>query len=122
MRAVAALFSASLLFASPAILAEVLNMPEDQYSEDVELDASEMGPAVATPHKGAAMKAVLKQFGEPVKKYRTVGGASKRQPPITRWDYPDFYVFFEYSHVVRAVVPGRPPKIQRTDGLRPASQ
>lgn len=122
MRAVAALFTASLLLASPALLAETLALPEspngDQYSEEVELDSSQLGPAVATPRKGAGMKEVLRQYGEPVKRYKAVGGSSKRQPPITRWDYGQFYVFFENSHVVRAVVPGRPPKIQREDGLK----
>lgn len=120
MRAVAALFSTCLLLASPAILADTLNMPEAQDSQEVELDASQMGPSVVTPGKGASMQAVVHRFGQPVKKYRAVGGASRHQPPITRWDYPDFYVFFEHTHVVRAVIPGRPPKIQRTDGLRPA--
>ncbi len=73
---------------------------------------------VATPYKGSTMTAVLNQFGAPSKKYPAVGGSSARQPPITRWDYPAFSVFFERNHVVDAVVPGKPPALQRTDGLQ----
>ncbi len=45
------------------------------------------------------MHQVENQFGQPQKRYPTVG-----KPPITRWDYPSFSVFFEYNRVVHAVV------------------
>lgn len=70
------------------------------------------------PAKGSTMQAVLKQYGTPSKKHKAVGGSSRAQPPITRWDYPGFSVFFEYDHVVDAVVPGAPPALQRTEELK----
>jgi hypothetical protein len=45
------------------------------------------------------MRQVEQRFGTPERRYPTVG-----QPPITRWDYRNFSVFFEYNRVVHAVV------------------
>jgi hypothetical protein len=77
-------------------------------------------PVTATPGKGETMQAVEHQFGAPTQKYPAVGGDSPKHPPITRWDYPGFSVFFEHSHVVTTVVPGHPPEIYRTDRLSSA--
>jgi len=52
----------------------------------------------ARPVRGSSMSAVEARFGAPVRRYDAVG-----RPPITRWDYPGFSVFFEYSHVIHAV-------------------
>jgi hypothetical protein len=57
--------------------------------------------SVATPVRGTTMHAVQAKFGAPSKRYPTVG-----KPPITRWDYPAFSVFFEYNRVVDSVVHG----------------
>lgn len=52
----------------------------------------------ARPVRGSSMSAVEARFGAPTQRYEAVG-----KPPITRWDYPGFSVFFEYSHVIHAV-------------------
>ncbi len=44
------------------------------------------------------MKTVEKQFGPPTTKHPTVG-----KPPITRWDYAGFSVFFEGDRVIDSV-------------------
>lgn len=72
----------------------------------------------ARPTKGSTMQAVIQQFGTPTLKHPTVGGSSRQQPPITRWDYPGFSVFFEYDHVVDSVVPGQPPAPQHIEELQ----
>ncbi len=51
------------------------------------------------PPHGMSMERVRAGWGEPELAHDPVG-----QPPITRWDYHDFTVYFEYRHVVRAVV------------------
>jgi len=56
------------------------------------------------PKRGLTMDEVEKQFGAPVTKHPTVGGASAQQPPITRWDYNGFAVIFERDRVVDSVV------------------
>jgi len=53
---------------------------------------------VGLPPRGTSMAQVEAQFGAPTQRYAAVG-----QPPITRWVYPTFVVFFEYQHVVHAV-------------------
>ncbi|MFT3905722.1 MAG: hypothetical protein QM718_05410 [Steroidobacteraceae bacterium] len=54
--------------------------------------------SVATPTRGITMASVEKKFGAPAEKHAAVG-----KPPITRWDYPTFSVFFEYERVIHAV-------------------
>ncbi len=54
--------------------------------------------AMSTPARGMSMADVEARYGAPTQRYDAVG-----QPPITRWVYPSFVVYFEYSHVVHAV-------------------
>ena len=63
------------------------------------------------PDKGMTMGQVVAKYGQPTAKHGTVGGASKFQPPITRWDYAAFTVVFERDRVIDAVVPEQPPPI-----------
>ena len=58
----------------------------------------------ALPKRGNSMAQVEARFGTPQQKFGAVGGNSRRNPPITRWMYPNFNVYFEYSHVVDAVL------------------
>lgn len=55
--------------------------------------------AVSIPARGTNMTKVEAQFGAPAERHAAVG-----KPPITRWDYPGFSVFFEYQHVIHSVV------------------
>jgi hypothetical protein len=50
------------------------------------------------PAPGMLMRAVEKRFGAPANRHPTVG-----KPPITRWDYPGFSVFFEGDRVIHSV-------------------
>ena len=56
------------------------------------------------PKRGQSMAAVEAAFGAPVLKHAAVGGGSVHTPPITRWDYASFSVYFENSHVVNCVL------------------
>ena len=53
------------------------------------------------PKRGSTMGEVEKHFGAPLTRHPTVG-----KPPITRWDYSNFSVFFEHDRVIHAVVTG----------------
>lgn len=59
---------------------------------------------VHMPRRGMLMPAVVTEFGEPTQRLDAVGGGSPHQPPIMRWVYPEFTVYFEHDHVVNAVV------------------
>ena len=48
--------------------------------------------------RGLSMQSVRAKWGEPRAKRGAIG-----DPPISRWDYPNYGVYFEYDHVVHAV-------------------
>ena len=54
---------------------------------------------VATPTRGMTMEQVASKFGDPASKVPAVGN-----PPISRWEYPGFIVYFEHEHVIHSVV------------------
>lgn len=51
------------------------------------------------PARGMTMAKVESLFGAPVKRLPAVG-----QPPISRWEYQGFVVYFEHDKVVHAVI------------------
>jgi len=60
--------------------------------------------AVEKPKRGVTMTQVEAKFGAPVTRHNAVGA-----PPITRWDYPGFSVFFEHDRVIDSVATGSAP-------------
>jgi hypothetical protein len=50
------------------------------------------------PTRGMTMTRVESKFGAPSNRVAPVG-----QPPITRWEYPGFIVYFENQHVIHTV-------------------
>jgi len=54
---------------------------------------------VSKPSKGMSMAQVEKRFGSPNDRRGAIG-----EPPIARWVYPEFTVYFEHQHVIHAVV------------------
>ncbi len=51
------------------------------------------------PQNGMTQERVRLQHGEPILEHGAVG-----EPPITRWDYENYSVFFEYNLVITAVL------------------
>ena len=84
--------------------------------------ASEDGIAVrdagvAAPARGMTMTQVASKFGDPLSKVAAVGN-----PPISRWEYSGFVVYFERDHVIHAVVSGSaPPDPCRRAASQPAA-
>ena len=69
------------------------------------VDSIQSTPAMQTPRAGSPMTSVREAYGSPQTEHPTVstdGGPS--QPPITRWDYSGFSVFFEHDRVIHSVV------------------
>ena len=68
--------------------------------ERVQTEASQSMPA-----RGQTMAQVEAKFGAPQQKHAPIAGPGDRahNPPITRWDYVGYSVYFEHSHVVDAV-------------------
>ncbi len=51
------------------------------------------------PHRGSTMTTVESRYGAPTSRHAAVGN-----PPITRWDYPQFSVYFENDRVLHTVL------------------
>lgn len=56
-------------------------------------------PETRVPTRGMNKENVRNIFGEPAREHAPVG-----DPPITRWDYADYSVFFEYDKVLHSVI------------------
>ena len=77
------------LFTAAAVQADTLTIPLGQQAAQQQ---------VSLPNRGTSISQVQRQHGEPLTRHTAVG-----QPPITRWDYAGFSVYFEYDHVVHSV-------------------
>jgi hypothetical protein len=97
------LLKASIIFLLSAqpLLAEDIKIPigsQMQESQDM-----------SRPKTGATKALVKKEFGEPMKEFAAVG-----KPPISRWEYADFTVYFEYEHVINTVLKAKPHESTET--------
>lgn len=54
---------------------------------------------IELPNKGMSMNQVESNFGVPAVKNAPIGS-----PPITKWEYQKFTVYFEHQHVIHAVI------------------
>lgn len=62
------------------------------------IESVQQATGLERPAKGDSMAQVEARFGAPEQIIPAVG-----QPPITRWVYPDFTVYFEGDRVLHAV-------------------
>lgn len=68
-------------------------------AETLQMDGTEPGSSASRPSRGETTASVESKFGAPATKRAAVG-----DPPISRWEYKEFVVFFEYDRVIHAVV------------------
>ena len=83
------------LMASSATYAEVIQIPVASQANDLQ--------SVPRPERGSSKEQVLAEYGDAVNIIDSVG-----QPPISRWEYQDFYVVFESNFVIHSVLKHRP--------------
>jgi len=79
----------SLLVGASAAYADVLLIDEI---------AAARTSASQRPARGTSMDTVEARFGAPAVRQSAIG-----DPPIARWEYPGFVVYFEYQLVIHAV-------------------
>jgi hypothetical protein len=89
-RAIAAFSLTTGLLVGPSSWAETLEMSGPPQARD------------AVVSRGLSMSQVEQRYGEPSRRLGAVG-----DPPISRWVYPQFVVYFEGQYVIHAV--GTPP-------------
>ena len=80
-----------LLGLSANLSAEEINIPA------METESSSF--SVQLPGRGMSMENVQSRFGESTERFSAVG-----EPPITKWVYKNFTVYFESEYVIHAVV------------------
>jgi hypothetical protein len=83
------------------LMSTILALGASAASGDVLLlDTIEQGTVSTAqrPARGSTMNSVEASFGAPAQRAAPVG-----EPPITRWEYPGFVVYFEHQRVLHAV-------------------
>ena len=81
-------FQTLLLINSGPALADVLLV-----------DSIQSAPQIQTPRNGLTMSQIRQQFGNPKAELPAVG-----EPPISRWEYDGYSVFFENDLALHSVV------------------
>ena len=93
----ASLLAASLLLASAAVHADTLDVRNPRVASG------------ALPGRGLSMAQVEQRYGAPIEKLPTAGGDAPKHPPINRWRYNGYTVYFERNRVIHSVVDSGPP-------------
>ncbi|HEX5488687.1 MAG TPA: hypothetical protein VFX04_06035 [Rhodanobacteraceae bacterium] len=106
----------SLIAATIAFVAVPLLLPAPAHAETLQTQTQttthseslrakvQQEQGMNMPRRGMSMAQVKQAYGAPVKVLPTRGGSSKFQPPIHRWEYAKYIVYFEYKHVIHSVM------------------
>ena len=74
------------------------------FAQDLTIPVGEQGiSGLSMPAKGTAMTKVRSDFGDP-----SVAHPARGEPPITRWEYENFVVYFESETVIHSVLRHKP--------------
>jgi hypothetical protein len=92
------------MFKASAPLLALIFVATPLQAETLLLDAIAAEPpnnsaGLLRPSPGTDMQKVEARFGKPESTYGPVG-----EPPISRWTYPDYSVYFEFDKVLTSVV------------------
>jgi len=87
------------LIAAGLLLASVVHADTFDVRQNARLSSG-----AALPGRGMSMAQVEQRYGAPVDKLPTAGGDAPRHPPINRWRYNGYTVYFERNRVIHSVV------------------
>lgn len=76
------------------------------------IDRVEAKSKYDVPQKSATMNQVRAQYGDPISESAAVG-----EPPITRWEYKNYVVYFEHQHVITTVLKKSKPTDKGPDSV-----
>jgi hypothetical protein len=96
-------FTFDLIAATLAFAATSMLLPAPAQAESLRMKVHQE-QRYNMPKRGMTMDQVKREYGAPLKVLATRGGSSKHQPPIHRWEYSKYIVYFEYSHVIHSVL------------------
>jgi len=81
------------------LIALVFGLTSIVHADTLQMEGTTPDASDARPTRGMTAARVEQKFGIPEAREAAVG-----DPPISRWEYKDFVVFFEYDRVIHAVV------------------
>ena len=81
------------------ILGMAIGLMASASAETLNTSGISAGEDGSRPVRGTTQSQVEAKYGSPVSKKAPVG-----DPPISRWEYPQFTVYFEYDRVIHAVL------------------
>ena len=81
------------------LIALVFGLTSIVHADTLQMEGTTPGAGDAAPSRGMTAERVEQKYGIPESREAPVG-----DPPISRWEYKDFVVFFEYDRVIHAVV------------------
>lgn len=87
-----------------AILLAIALAPSVAQADSLLVNRVQQEKGMNLPSRGMSMTQVEKQWGAPQRKLSPRGGDSAKHPVINRWDYANFIVYFEHSHVIHSVL------------------
>lgn len=81
------------------LLLLALLLPLGAVADTLQIPIGQQGAGeLRLPQFGESQRAVLERFGLADEEHPSIGN-----PPITRWDYREFSVYFEHKHVINSV-------------------
>lgn len=87
-----------------AILLAIALVPSVAQADSLLVNRVQQEKGMNLPSRGMSMTQVEKQWGAPQRKLSPRGGDTAKHPVINRWDYANFIVYFEHSHVIHSVL------------------
>ena len=93
----------SLLVAALCLAAAPFVLPTPAHAESVRMKVKQE-QGMNLPQRGMTMAQVEQRYGAPAHKLDTRGGDSAKHPPIHRWEYANYIVYFERNHVIHSVI------------------
>ena len=87
-----------------AVLLAIALAPSVAQADSLLVNRVQQEKGMNLPSRGMSMTQVEKQWGAPQRKLNPRGGDTAKHPVINRWDYANFIVYFEHSHVIHSVL------------------
>jgi len=89
------------VLAAAALCVAVTTASADELTTPPAPGVNQSASQANVPARGMSMEKVEAAYGAPSARAPAVG-----EPPITRWEYPGFVVYFEHQLVIHAVAIG----------------
>lgn len=87
-------------FAAP----QIANAQSRPHGDNLLIHRVQQEKGMNMPQRGQSMGQVEKTWGAPQRKLSARGGDTSKHPQINRWEYSNFIVYFEHSHVIHSVL------------------